>query len=122
MDIDSAPTSPTLTGGIVNTFPYPTFSLLYTGCYASTTTQYTATMLDGSALPSWLSFDPSTRTFTTDAASPAGTYDIQILGYIETDQYDEENSFSFTISPYNNPPVYSTAHADDNTDAGTSSS
>ncbi|TQK04776.1 Ig-like domain-containing protein [Herbaspirillum sp. SJZ107] len=42
---------------------------------------YTATLADGSPLPSWLAFDPATRTFTgTPPRGSAGTHEVVVNG------------------------------------------
>jgi Ca2+-binding RTX toxin-like protein len=60
------------------------------------TLSYTASLADGTALPSWLKFDAATRTFSgtpTDTAS--GTYSVQVTA---TDGSSAKVSDSFTLA------------------------
>ena len=55
--------------------PYPTFSDPYGSALA-----LSATLDDGSALPAWLSFNPSTRSFHgTPSAADAGVLDVRVV-------------------------------------------
>jgi hypothetical protein len=57
------------------------------------------------ALPSWLSYDSATRTFTTDTTSTAGTVTIRM--YASTDALvsaDTEQTFDITLDPFNVAP------------------
>ena len=58
---------------------------------------YTATKADGSALPSWLSFDSATRTFTANGTQ-ATTDSVQVK-LIATDLAGLHTDVSFTITP-----------------------
>ncbi len=69
------------------------------------TLTYTATLADGSALPSWLSFDAITRTFSgTPGASDTGTFDLNVIA-TDTGNLTATDSFRLTIAP---PPIIGT--------------
>ncbi|MDO9104182.1 MAG: putative Ig domain-containing protein, partial [Methylovulum sp.] len=62
---------------------------------AGDTLSYSATLLDGSALPSWLAFNGSTRTFTgTPSAADAGAIVIKITA---TDEANASVSSTFEL-------------------------
>ena len=66
---------------------------------------YTAIQTDGNSLPSWLTFDPSTRTFSgLPENSDVGMISITVVA---TDTYFEtaSNSFQMTIINSNDTPV-----------------
>ncbi|MEQ1729054.1 MAG: putative Ig domain-containing protein, partial [Vicinamibacterales bacterium] len=69
----------------------------------------TATHVDGSALPSWLSFNAATRTFSgTPPANYNGYIDVRVraadpLGFSAT------GDFRLTVNPVNDAPVLATA-------------
>ena len=69
------------------------------------TATYSATLADGSALPSWLSFNASTRTFsgTPPANTPAGTITVKVT---DTDAggLSASGNFNIVIQP-GNPPT-----------------
>jgi hypothetical protein len=60
-------------------FKYTVSSTAFTDPDAGDTLAYSARRADGSALPSWLSFDPATRIFAGTAASKdVGAFDIKV--------------------------------------------
>jgi len=66
---------------------------------------YGAAMADGSALPSWLSFDPATQTFTGTATGFAGDLLVRVAA---TDSFGATASQDFvltTINPANYPVI-----------------
>ena len=68
---------------------------------------YAATLLNGEALPEWLSFDGQTRTFSgTPLDSDVGRYTVRIT---VTDNGDPPRSadadFVLTVNPVNDPPI-----------------
>lgn len=60
---------------------------------------YSATQADGSALPSWLSFDAATHTFSGSPASPE-TVSVR-LGAMDTGNQDASTVFDIVVSPQN---------------------
>lgn len=70
-------------------------------------------MRDGSAFPSWLTYDDTTRTFTVTDQSVQGTYTIDIVATTEGGLLDEENYFDLTLLPFNIAPVIVTDVVDD---------
>jgi VCBS repeat-containing protein len=65
---------------------------------------YTATLSDNSALPSWLSFNVSTRQFTgTPPANFNGVLDIKVIA--SDGQYNISDTFLLTIQPVNDAPA-----------------
>ena len=113
LEIDSAAADETHNEQTVSSFTHPTFSILVHNCYVSTTVNYVAESVGGGALPTWLSYDPSTRTFDIADDCIVGSYDIQLKAYVQTDVYDEENTFTLTIVPLNIAPVLAGALTDD---------
>ena len=62
---------------------------------------YTATLADGSPLPAWLSFDPSSSTFSgTPAVTDVATLQILVTA---TDADNQQVSAPFTLTVY--PPL-----------------
>ncbi|WP_413700510.1 putative Ig domain-containing protein [Psychromonas sp. KJ10-10] len=86
----------------------------FTEVDAGETLTYSAQLSDGSALPSWLSFDASTRTFSgTPLNGDVGSLSIEVtaddgLGTPATD------SFDLLIANTNDDPVVANAIADQN--------
>jgi Ca2+-binding RTX toxin-like protein len=96
---------------------------------------YSATLADGSALPSWLSFDVTTQTFSgTPGNTEVGSLDIKVTA-TDIDGLSVDDTFGLTISPastsiisggYTNDNISGTDGADiidgaaghDNIDAG----
>ena len=73
------------------------------------TITYTATLSDNSALPSWLSFDGATRTFSgTALGSDTGAISVRVTA---TDSFSANVSddFDITISSNNDAPTFSAA-------------
>lgn len=76
------------------------------------TLTYSATLADGSPLPSWLRFDPATRTFWgTPAQAHVGTLEIRVTA---TDSHGAAVSdvFALTIADVNFAPVLAKPLAD----------
>ena len=76
------------------------------------TLSYTATLYTGEALPAWLTFNPSTRTFSgTPDNSDVGTITVTVLA---TDSYFESISdmFKLTVANVNDSPIISNPIAD----------
>lgn len=58
------------------------------------TLTYSATLSDGSALPSWMSFDPATRTFSGQLPSQAVSLSLRIIA---TDDHAQSTGAVFTL-------------------------
>lgn len=79
---------------------------------------YSMTLSTGSALPSWLSFDPATRILSgTPTAANLGQVQLSLLG---TDSYGRSVSttVNLTVNPPNRAPVLSTALPDQTANEG----
>jgi Ca2+-binding RTX toxin-like protein len=74
---------------------------------------YDATLADGSALPSWLSFDPATMTFSgTPTDADVGTLSLQVTA-TDTEGASVSDAFNITIEQGSNVVVtYGTDHFD----------
>ncbi|MBP2835520.1 putative Ig domain-containing protein [Dickeya parazeae] len=71
-----------------------------------------ATQSDGSALPTWLSFNPSTRTFSgTPGHSDVGNLTIRITA-TDSSNASVSTTFGLTVNNSNLPPVVSTPVTD----------
>ena len=85
---------------------------------AGDTLTYSARLADGSALPSWLSFDATTRTFSgTPDNSQVGVYDVRITA---TDQAGAgvSDNFLLTVNNVNDSPTVAQPVPDQNAQAG----
>ncbi len=72
----------------------------------------TATLADGSALPTWLSFNPSTRTFSgTPARSDVGNLSIRVTA-TDSSSASVSTTFSLTVNNSNQPPIVANPVAD----------
>ncbi len=79
---------------------------------------YTATLSDGSALPSWLSFSAATRTFSgTPLNANVGAIAVKVIA---TDTYGAtaNDTFNITVSNTNDAPTVANTVADRNATAG----
>ncbi|MBL8905027.1 MAG: putative Ig domain-containing protein, partial [Rhizobiales bacterium] len=75
-----------------------------------------ATLADGSSLPSWLSFDPATQTFTgTPLNEDVGALSVRVTA-TDTAGATAYQDFTVTIANTNDAPVASVAIADQSTD------
>ncbi|MBE5212181.1 DUF4347 domain-containing protein, partial [Pectobacterium sp. FL63-S17] len=71
-----------------------------------------ATQSDGSALPSWLSFNPATGTFSgTPTNADIGNLTIRITA-TDSSNASVSTTFGLAVNDNNNPPVVSTSIAD----------
>jgi Ca2+-binding RTX toxin-like protein len=76
----------------------------------------TATLADGSALPSWLSFDATTQTFSgTPDNNDVGNVDVKVTA-TDTGGLSVSDEFSLTINNVNDNPVLANAISDQSTD------
>ncbi|WP_422378906.1 putative Ig domain-containing protein [Roseibium sp.] len=79
---------------------------------------YSATLVDGSALPSWLSFDAATRTFSgTPPQDGAGTLSLKVVA--SDGEASVEDTFDLVIGRVNDAPVVSNAIANQSVDEDT---
>ena len=77
----------------------------------STSLTYTATLEDGSTLPSWLSFNANTRTFTgTPPADLFGIYNVKVTA--GDGAAAASDTFKLTINPVNDAPLVAVPIAD----------
>ncbi len=71
------------------------------------TLSFSASLADGAALPAWLSFDATTKTFSgTPENDDAGTLQIKVAGKDNTGQ-SVSDEFSLTVVPVNDVPLIS---------------
>ncbi|PPC74205.1 Ig family protein, partial [Pokkaliibacter plantistimulans] len=69
---------------------------------------YTATLADGSALPSWLSFNAATRTFSgTPTNNDVGAISIKVTA-TDGSNASVSSSFSLTVTNVNDAPTAGT--------------
>ncbi|MEH2208367.1 MAG: cadherin-like domain-containing protein [Nostoc sp.] len=66
---------------------------------------YTATLANGNSLPTWLSFDSNTRTFSGTPDDPNnGTISIKVTA-TDTGNASVNDTFNLTVTPVNDAPV-----------------
>ena len=79
-----------------------------------TTLTYTATLSNGSSLPSWLSFNASNRTFTgTPTNSEVGTIAVKVTA--SDGSAAVSDTFNITVTNVNDAPTVANAIADQST-------
>ncbi|MDZ8104290.1 MAG: Ig-like domain-containing protein [Nostoc sp. DedQUE12a] len=72
---------------------------------AGDTLTYSATLANGNPLPSWLSFDANTRTFSGTPDDPDnGTISIKVTA-TDTSNASVDDTFNLTVTPVNDAPV-----------------
>ncbi|WP_374562614.1 putative Ig domain-containing protein [Ideonella sp.] len=77
----------------------------FTDVDAGDTLSYTATLADGSPLPSWLSFDATTRTFSgTPANGDVGAISVRVTA-TDGSQASASSDFTLTVSNTNDAPT-----------------
>ncbi len=92
---------PDLTASEGAAFTYTVASNAFTDPDAGDTLTYRATLADGNALPSWLSFNASTRAFTgTPPAGSSGTVSIRVYA-TDTGNLAASDVFNLTVSVAN---------------------
>jgi Ca2+-binding RTX toxin-like protein len=106
-DVNEAPTVrsaiPTQSTGFYNAFSYQLASNTFTDVDAGDTLTYSATQANGSPLPSWLSFNSATRTFTgTPTVANAGNLSLKVSA---TDKAGASASTPFNLEVINHAPV-----------------
>jgi Ca2+-binding RTX toxin-like protein len=80
------------------------------------TLTYTATLADGSPLPSWLSFDTATRTFSgTPLNSDVGDLAVKVT-VTDTGTLTSSDTFNLTVTNTNDVPTVAAPLADQSTD------
>jgi Ca2+-binding RTX toxin-like protein len=73
---------------------------------------YSATLADGTALPTWLSFDPITSTFSgTPGNTEVGTLALRVTA-TDTGNLSASDTFSLTVTNVNNAPTVTNPVAD----------
>ncbi len=93
-----------------NNFSYAIPDNSFTDVDAGDVLHFTATEADGSALPSWLTFDAATHTFSGKPANgDVGTFDVRVTA---TDQAGANTSsvFSLDVLSSNNKPTVNSSH------------
>ncbi|ACB35993.1 outer membrane adhesin like protein [Leptothrix cholodnii SP-6] len=76
------------------------------------TRAYTATLADGSALPAWLSFDATTRTFSgTPANGDVGTLSVKVTA-TDGSNASADDSFDIVVANVNDAPTVANPIAD----------
>ena len=92
-------------------FSYQVPSNAFADVDAGTTLTYTATLSNGSSLPSWLSFNTSTRTFSgTPTNSEVGTIAVKVIASDGTATVSD--TFNITVTNVNDAPTVANAIAD----------
>jgi VCBS repeat-containing protein len=77
---------------------------------------YTATLADGSALPSWLAFDAATQTFSgTPGNGEVGSYDVSVTA-TDMSGLSASSTFALNIANVNDAPVAANDSASTNAD------
>ncbi|BDI16389.1 hypothetical protein ANSO36C_21910 [Nostoc cf. commune SO-36] len=86
-------------------FSFPIPANTFADADAGDTLTYTATLANGNPLPTWLTFDTNTRTFsgTPDEANN-GTISIQVTA-TDTSNAAVNDAFNLTVTPVNDAPV-----------------
>jgi Ca2+-binding RTX toxin-like protein len=85
-------------------FSYAVAADAFTDVDAGDTLSYSASLADGSALPSWLSFDASTRTFSgTPLNADVGSLDVRVTA-TDLAGASASQSFSLSIANTNDAP------------------
>ena len=78
---------------------------------------YKATLASGAALPSWLSFDAATRTFSgTPPQNFNGSIDLKVTA--SDGSLSASDTFTLTVTPVNDAPVVAAPIADQRVDRG----
>ncbi|MBW4492349.1 MAG: putative Ig domain-containing protein [Oscillatoria princeps RMCB-10] len=106
-NVNEAPTVtsaiPTQTTGFGQAFSYQLPANTFTDVDAGDKLTYSATLANGSPLPSWLSFNPATRTFSgTPAIANAGNLSLKVSA---TDKAGASASTPFNLGVINQAPV-----------------
>lgn len=88
-----------VTQGSLFSFVVPTNTFADQDVLYGDTLTYSATQADGTALPTWLTFNPSTRTFSGTPQGPdIGTLDVRVTA-IDTEMISASSMFALAILP-----------------------
>ena len=92
-------------------FSYQVLSNIFADVDSGTTLAYTATLSNGSSLPSWLSFNTSTKTFSgTPSNSEVGTIAVKVTA--SDGSASVSDTFNITVTNVNDPPSINPKKAD----------
>ncbi len=84
------------------------------GTFSGTSLTYAATKADGSALPGWLSFDATTRTFSgTPTNADVGTLSVKVTA-TDTSTASVSDTFDIVVANTNDAPTLANALLDQN--------
>ncbi|MFZ2724727.1 MAG: putative Ig domain-containing protein [Methylococcaceae bacterium] len=104
LTINNTPDAPIYDGGTIATqhatqsAPFSFQLATFHDVDPSSSLSYSSTLADGSALPSWLSFDPTTLTFSgTPSSADGGVKTVQVTAVDSTDPVGYSTSVSFTL-------------------------
>jgi len=93
-------------------FSFQFASNVFADVDAGDTLSYAATLANGDALPSWLSFDPATRTFSgTPANGDVGTVSVRVTAEDGSNAMASD-TFNLTVGNTSDAPVVANAIAD----------
>ena len=93
-------------------FSYQFASNVFADVDAGDSFTYTATLSDGSALPSWLAFNADTRTFSgTPLNANVGAIDVKVTA-TDSGSASISDTFSITVTNTNDAPTVANAIAD----------
>ncbi|MFN6560314.1 MAG: Ig-like domain-containing protein [Nostoc sp. ChiSLP01] len=82
---------------------------------AGDTLTYSATLANGNPLPTWLTFNANTRTFSGTPDDPDnGTISIKVTA-TDTSNASVDDTFNLTVTPVNDAPILANAIADQTT-------
>jgi Ca2+-binding RTX toxin-like protein len=104
--------APTVANAITNQttledgfFSFAILGNTFTDVDAGDSLTYAATLANGNALPTWLSFDANTRTFSGTPNDPDnGTISIKVTA-TDTSNASANNTFNLAVTPVNDAPV-----------------
>ncbi|MHC0061782.1 beta strand repeat-containing protein [Nostoc sp. UIC 10890] len=110
--INGANDAPTLANAIANQttledgfFSFAVPANTFTDVDADDSLTYNASLANGNALPTWLSFDANTRTFSGTPNDPDnGTISIKVTAK-DSSNASVDDTFNLTVTPVNDAPV-----------------
>jgi len=93
-------------------FNYTLAASTFTDVDAEDTLTYSATLLDGTALPTWLNFNAVTQTFSgTPTNTEVGSLDITVVA-TDVGGLTASDTFTVTVNNVNDAPVVTVAQTD----------